>query len=66
MEKRPKNRDDFIARIQRLVEQEAPSCCTCAFFSESEELCTKIQPAARPPARVIAYGCEAWLLDPPF
>jgi hypothetical protein len=35
------------------------SCLSCSRFSESEEICRKF--AARPPARVIAFGCSEYL-----
>lgn len=34
------------------------SCLSCENFIESNELCRKWQ--ARPPARVIAFACEAY------
>lgn len=34
------------------------SCITCTKFQEAEEMCLHYQ--ARPPARVIAYGCPAY------
>lgn len=35
------------------------SCLTCSYFREAEERCTKFN--ARPPARVIAYGCDQYI-----
>ena len=35
-----------------------PSCMTCNNFEEETEHCRLFQ--QRPPARVIAYGCEYW------
>lgn len=40
------------------------SCVTCYKFDEPSEMC---KPAnARPPARVIAFGCAAWDGEIPF
>lgn len=40
------------------------SCITCADFEESSELCFKA--GRRPPAKVIAQGCEEYNEDIPF
>lgn len=45
------------ARIER-------SCLTCMHFDEKNELCHLAH--QRPPARVIALGCESFLMAPPF
>lgn len=46
----------------------ATQCCpNCSHFDEKNELCTAAKPApARPPARVIAFGCEYFLDVIPF
>lgn len=41
-----------------LPEEVVKSCITCDWFEESSELCKKAN--ARPPARVIAFGCESY------
>lgn len=40
------------------------SCLTCDMFKEQEEQCTVY--SARPPARVIAYGCDQYIEEIPF
>lgn len=40
------------------------SCVACTKFDEPSETCTLYQ--QRPPARVIAMGCESFEEDPPF
>lgn len=35
-----------------------PSCLTCGHFAEGPDQCTLYK--LRPPARIIAYGCESW------
>ncbi len=40
------------------------SCLTCLNFTEAAETCALAQ--ARPPARVIAQGCESYVQQPPF
>lgn len=34
------------------------SCISCIYFNEPNELCDKFK--ARPPARVIAFGCAEY------
>lgn len=51
------------------TEQDIPmfqNCVTCAHFNEETEICRAY--TARPPARVIAYGCRTYKdqLDIPF
>lgn len=41
-----------------------PACITCINFDEPQELCNLA--GKRPPARIIATGCEAWCDDIPF
>jgi len=36
-----------------------PSCLSCDHFNEREETCSKANDQ-RPPARVIAFGCEKY------
>ena len=40
------------------------SCLTCIHFIEAMETCDKFR--QRPPARVIAYGCNEHTLEIPF
>lgn len=42
-------------------------CVNCSHWDDKNELCTAAKPApARPPARVIAFGCEYFLDVIPF
>jgi hypothetical protein len=36
-----------------------PSCITCSRFNEPMELCNHFK--AKPPARIIAFGCDQYL-----
>lgn len=36
-----------------------PSCISCEKFRESDEYCTAFY--AKPPARIIAFGCSSYL-----
>lgn len=36
------------------------TCMNCKHFDEPKELCTFFKPHSRPPARVIAFGCDAF------
>jgi hypothetical protein len=49
-------RDWLIDAIRAFEPELVRSCMTCASFRESDEQCVKFK--ARPPARVIAYGCK--------
>lgn len=37
------------------------TCMNCKHFDEPKEHCMFFKPASRPPARVIAFGCDAFL-----
>ena len=51
-------------RIARVVLSTVPNCVDCLHFDEKNETCTKWN--ARPPARVIAFGCDNFEEDIPF
>lgn len=40
------------------------TCLTCDTFNEETETCRKWN--AKPPARIIAYGCDEYIEDIPF
>ncbi len=40
-------------------------CLNCRYFNEKEEVCTASN-NMRPPARIIAYGCEMHSAEIPF
>jgi len=43
------------------------SCINCNHFKEAEEICTGVTPFnARPPARIIAYGCPSHSSEIPY
>jgi hypothetical protein len=52
---------DAMRDVGKRLAQEAfdklPTCMTCLYFDETSETCTMFN--ARPPARVIAYGCPS-------
>lgn len=39
------------------------TCLTCVSFDRQNELCNKHRDWGRPPARVIAYGCDEYFDD---
>jgi hypothetical protein len=47
-------------------EKPTPSCISCVHFIEQQETCRLYN--GRPPARVIAYGCESYndVLEVPY
>lgn len=40
------------------------TCCSCDMFDHEEEKCRKFD--MRPPAQVIAYGCDEYIEEIPF
>ena len=48
--------------VQELLEQADcfRTCLSCIHFKEADELCVVSNPPARPPARIIAFGCPAY------
>jgi hypothetical protein len=43
------------------------SCINCNHFNEATEICRGVTPfTARPPARIIAYGCPSHSAEIPF
>lgn len=51
-------RDHMKACIEAYAEELVQTCITCTEFNEQSEFCRKYN--ARPPARVIAYGCPSY------
>jgi hypothetical protein len=53
------------ASLRELLEETEcfNSCLSCVTFNEERELCGQSNPPARPPARVIAFGCPAYIED---
>lgn len=59
---------EVLAAVHRTlnnVEGGFPSCLNCEYFSEANEGC-RLAGGARPPARVIAFGCAKFYPSPPF
>lgn len=60
----------FIERVETNIEASLKTCLNCEFFEERTELCHNQtncpQYPARPPARIIAFGCDRYLDKPPF
>lgn len=50
----------FAERTKMLLEAYCKTCVQCLHFDTSKELCTLAKPPARPPAKVIAFGCDAY------
>lgn len=58
------HRVNLIVKLTTVLEDSFPSCINCINFQESTETCVLVN--ARPPARVLARGCESWEEDIPF
>lgn len=56
--------EEHIEALVR-VAQESYTCVTCEHFSMDTEGCA-LAGGARPPARVIAFGCDKYNQVPPF
>lgn len=54
----------FISKLKRDIEVFTRSCINCEHFNEEKELCSMFN--ARPPARIIALGCEHHIDEIPF
>lgn len=57
---------ELLGKAEQLVQNNLKSCLSCGFFREKNgETCTAYPgPPARPPARVIAFGCPAYEFIP--
>lgn len=57
---------DLTRRIHELIAEARlhRTCVSCQEFNEATEVCGLYN--ARPPARVIAEGCEQYKQAPPF
>lgn len=62
----PDPKDPLVKSIMETIQKARlyRSCLTCTNFDEPSEICILYQ--QRPPARVIAMGCESYLEEPPF
>lgn len=62
----PAERSDLACAIEELLEAAAidRSCLGCEHFNEPTEVCALA--GARPPARIIAFGCPKFLYKIPF
>lgn len=49
---------EVLAMRVKVIHFETKNCLNCYRFVEGPDLCTIAQ--ARPPARVIVTGCQAW------
>lgn len=54
----------FAAGLTRVVENAARTCIVCDHFDLPKELCNLNR--QRPPARIIAFGCECFENEIPF
>lgn len=55
---------DIAERVTEQLETLTKTCLTCEHFTEKTELCGLVN--KRPPARVIAFGCEQYEDQIPF
>ncbi len=64
-EKLKQQREGWRAVIDAgLYSGKVTSCINCENFDKKGEIC--ILAGSKPPARVIMFGCPAWLFDIPF
>lgn len=50
----------MLKQIERADIYPFQSCLNCTWFAEASEKCGLFPQAGRPPAKVIAFGCEKW------
>lgn len=55
--------DEVSDRVKQIIENATRSCINCMHFDEASETCGITTPRQRPPARIIAAGCNLWLDD---
>lgn len=55
---------DLALVIARDLERMTRTCLTCEHFNEKQEMCQLAN--TRPPARIIAFGCEMYADIIPF
>jgi len=51
--------DDLLDSIREAIDRHTRTCVNCQYFTVATEVCQYAQ--LRPPARVIACGCECWV-----
>jgi hypothetical protein len=52
--------------IEVVSKHTAKTCVECLYFDEPSETCQFNQSNMRPPARIIAFGCDVFEYDIPF
>lgn len=70
--KRPVTRMEIVealadvarASFKEQLDRQTRTCLTCEKFNEPKELCEKY--GGRPPARIIAFGCDGYEDKVPF
>jgi hypothetical protein len=55
---------DMVSDVIEMIQHRRKCCPTCLHFADKMEECEIAM--KRPPAKVIAYGCEHWSEDIPF
>jgi len=46
--------------LDRIDDEEFKCCINCEYFTEATELCGLVTPGARPPVRVMCFGCPSF------
>lgn len=54
--------DALVGEVARVVREKRKCCITCVYFNNETEGCV-LADGARPPARVVAYGCPKYDQD---
>lgn len=62
----PKSWAETLHALETYIEGQRKSCPACLWFDQAAEVCERDQQRRRPPAKVIAYGCQAYEPDIPF
>jgi hypothetical protein len=49
-----------------LIRASLPCCWNCDHFDKATELCIYLDVSARPPAKIMCFGCKAFVQEIPF
>lgn len=56
--------ENAITSFKQIVEMNLQTCVHCVHFTETNEICDVVK--QRPPAKIIAFGCEQFDNGTPF
>jgi len=57
---------ELASEIEKVLRVATRTCVNCEHFNGTDEICKADLAKRRPPARVIAFGCDVFSPDIPF